>query len=218
MSSPNRISVFIVDNHLLIREALRASIFSAEDMEVVGMATDGSKAIDAISTLQPRIVIMDLTMPKLDGVKAIYYLSKKYAQMRVLVYSPFEEELILRAVQAGAQGYLPKNVQYKELLEAIRIVNEGGAYLPEHIAERLIKDIQSKFIREECENSIAPLNKREKEILDLLGKGYSNEKISKEMCITSPTVRVYLHRISKKMSFRNRAEAVVFAAGLELEI
>ncbi len=214
----SKISVFITDDHPLIRQALKVSIQIEEDMEIVGTAVDGAEAIKMVPTLQPNIVIMDLMMPNVDGLTAIKSLCKICPDVPILALSSLEdEEAIFKAVQAGASGYLTKNVQHDELIDAIRIVTAKRHYLPDKIMKKMMAGMRQNLVDEKLDKSIDSLTKREKEILSLLGKGYSNIKISEVLVIAASTVRVHIHQIMKKMNFENRSETVLFAKHKELE-
>lgn len=213
MKTSQKIKIFIVDDHPLIRQALEMSILTEEDMDVVGTAADGAEAIELIPAIQPNIVIMDLMMPKIDGIEAITVLSKLCPEIHILALSSLEKEkAVFSAVQAGAQGYLTKNAQHEELIEAIRVLKAGKSYLPPEIMGKLMDGMREDMLNTKL---VLSLTKRETEMLTLMGKGYSNAKISKQMMIAESTVRVYLHQIMKKMGFENRREAVVFAVKVE---
>jgi two-component system response regulator NreC len=210
MNTSPKIKIFIVDDHPLMQQALKTSILTEEDMEVVGTAADGAEAIDLIPTLQPQLIIMDLMMPNMDGLTATRSLTQRCPEIPILVLSSLEkEESIFKAVHAGARGYLTKDVQHEELINAIRSVSAGQSYLPAKIMTGLMVGVRQNLATES--NAFASLTKREKEMLALLGEGYSNQRICEIMVISESTVRVYLHQIMKKMNFENRREAIVFA-------
>ena len=214
----SKISIFIVDDHPLMRQALTVSIQTEEDMEIVGMAVDGAEAIEMIPAVQPNVVIMDLMMPNVDGITAILNLSQTYPEARILVLSSLDkEETIFKTVQAGALGYVTKDVQHNELIDAIRVVSMGKSYLPEKIMKKLMGGVRQSLVKEKSVNPIDVLTKREIETLTLMGKGYSNSKIAECMFIAEATVRVHTHQIMKKMNFENRREAAVFASQQELK-
>jgi DNA-binding NarL/FixJ family response regulator len=154
---------------------------------------------------------MDLMMPNMGGAEAITQLSAICPEIPILVLSSLQsEESIFEAVRAGARGYLTKDVQHDELISAIRLVSVGKSYLPPEIVQKLVGGIRSDLIDAPL-HSLTLLTKREKEVLVLLAKGYSNSVISKNMTVQQSTVRVYLHQIMKKMDFENRREMMVFA-------
>ena len=210
----SKISIFIVDDHPLIRQALKVSIQTESDMDVVGVAVNGVEAIEKIPALMPNVVIMDLMMPNMSGQEAITELRRICPALSILVLSSLEnEEAIFKAVRAGARGYLTKDAESETLLEAIRSVSEGKSYLPEGIMEKLMEGVRQNVVKEKLPDSaFDSLTKREKEVLDLLGKGYSNAKIGANMDISASTVRVYLHHIMRKMGFENQHEAVIFSS------
>ncbi len=218
MKTSQKISIFIVDDHPLMRQALKASIQIENDMEVVGMATDGVEALELIPALMPNVVIMDLMMPNMSGQEAIRRLSKHYPEVHILTLSSLDsEKAIFKAVQAGTRGYLTKDVEHDEMMKAIRLVSEGKTYLPKEVTQKLMGGMRQNFVpKTEVDSASNTLTKREKEFLALLGKGHSNAKISENMMISESTVRVYLHQIMKKMGFDNRREAVVFAVKEEI--
>ena len=218
--STSKIKIFIVDDHPLMRQALKASIQTEADMAVVGMATDGVEAIASVPVSMPDIVMMDLMMPNMSGFEAIRVLSKIYPAGAILALSSLEdEESIFEAVQAGVRGYITKDAEHETLLEAIRSMSRGKPYLPFEIMEKLMGGVRQSAVKEKLpDTNFTSLTKREKEMLTLLGKGYSNAKISVDMEISASTVRVYLHQVMKKMGFEDRGEAVRFAVGLAVEI
>ena len=208
----SKIKIFIVDDHPLMRQALKASILTEIDMDVIGAASDGEEAIEMIPILKPDIVIMDLMMPNMDGLEAIKILTEICPDVPILTLSSLErEEVIFEAVQAGAQGYITKDVQHEELIDSIRVVSTKKPYLPEVIIERLMGGVRQKLVNEYPKKDIGLLTKREKEVLKMLGKGYSNAMIGQNMVISASTVRVHIHQIIKKMGFENRNEAVIFS-------
>ena len=208
-SSP--IKIFIVDDHPLMRQALRASIQTEADMDVVGTAADGIEAVELIPPLLPDLVIMDLMMPNMDGFDAMKNLHKDCPKVPILILSSLEkEEHIFEAVQAGARGYITKDVQHDELVNAIQIVSAGKSYLPDKIVEKLMDGVRQSLIEEKPDNLMTYLTKREKEVLLLLGKNYTNTMIAQELVLAASTVRVHIHQIMKKMAFENRHDAVLF--------
>ena len=195
-----------------MRQALRISIQTEEGMDVVGEAADGGEAIGTIPPLLPDIVIMDLVMPNMDGFVAIQKLHKRCPTVPILVLSSLEkEESIFDAVQAGARGYLTKDVQHDELVDAIRVVSGGKFYLPDDIMGKLMDGVRQNLNKEELDNLETRLTRREREILHLLGENYTNAMISQEFVLAASTVRVHIHQIMKKMAFENRHDAVIFA-------
>ena len=211
--SSSKISVFIVDDHPLIRQALEASILAESDMEVVGMAVDGAEAIEAIPILLPNVVIMGLMLPKIGGLAAMELLRESCPSVAILAFSSIDkDETVFKAVQMGARGYVTKDVPDDELIRTIRLLSRGRSCLPSEITEKLIDGVRQNFAKEEMSELGESLTRRERELLVLLGEGYSNYMIGESMEIAEGTVRVHLYRIMQKMSFENRHDAVFFAA------
>ena len=207
--SSSKIKIFIVDDHPLMRQALKTSILTEVDMEVVGTGADGVEAVEKIPLLKPDIAIMDLMMPNMGGFAAIRSLSQSCPEIPVLALSSLErEESIFEAVQAGARGYLTKDVEHDELVSAIRTVSKGKSYLPTYILDKLMGGVRQDLVKDK---PFDRLTKREKEVLALMGEGCSNKEISAKLVITEATVRVHFHQVMRKMGFENRREAVVFA-------
>ena len=215
----SKINIFIVDDHPLMRQALKASILTESDMDVVGMAADGVEAIEKIPALMPNVVIMDLMMPNMSGQEAITELRQICPNLSILVLSSLEnEDVILKTVQAGARGFLTKDAEHDVLLKAIRRVSKGEPYLPAEIMAKLMGGVRENAEKEKLPDAaFGSLTKREKEVMSLLGKGYSNTEVSENLKISVSTVRVHLHHIIQKMGFENRHRAVIFAAHHEVE-
>jgi len=207
------IRIMIVDDHPLMRRALTAIIKRAPDLGVVGSAVNGVQAQEFISELQPDVVLMDLLMPGGDGFDAIVAIQAEYPNVNILVITSVEEqEHILQAIKAGAQGYLTKAADSAEILEAIRTVSKGQTYLPPNITDKLMKSIRS--ISQEAQpgpNLEEILTQRELEIFNLLGQGLTNVEIGQTLHISAGTVNVHIHNIMKKLGYDKRRGLVAFA-------
>ena len=213
MKTSQKIKIFIVDDHPLIRQALQTSILTEEDMEVIGTAANGTEAIEVIPTISPDLVLMDLMMPNMDGFEAIQVISKLCPEMPILALSSLtDEKNIFRAVQIGARGYLTKDVEHGKMVTAIRAVSAGNYFLPSGILEKVMQGLRQSLAKKKNSPGIDSLTKREKEILQLLGEGYSNKKISAILVLAEPTVRVHLRNIMIKINFENRRELVILAS------
>jgi len=204
-----KIGVFIVDDHPLMRNVLEAAVESVSDMCVVGQAENGLDALALIPQVQPDVIIMDLMMPKMNGLQAIEALKKINAQYPVLALSSTtEEEKILRAVKLGARGYLSKSAHWEELIKAIRTIADGEVHLPPKIAGKLLRSMRKS---EEERLHLKSLTKRQTEVLHCLGRGLSNQEITEELHITKATLRVHIHNMMKTLGFENRRELIVYA-------
>jgi len=203
------IRVFIVDDHPLMRSALEMAIEAARDMQAAGEAPTGAEALELIPLIEPDVVLMDLMMPEVTGLAAIRALMSMLPNVRILVLTSLDKERdIIEAVRAGAHGYITKNAQRDELLEAIRTVHSGEAYLPTAIAAKLMDSFRSK--NGEKERSVN-LTDRQKEVLELIGQGYSNAHIAEALCIAEGTVRVHITHMMDILGFEHRRELVVYA-------
>ena len=170
------IRILIVDDHPVVRDGLAAMLSTQADFLVVGEAATGEAAVDEAQRLQPDIILMDLEMPRLDGVEAIRQLRAWHQEVKVIVLTAFDtDERILRAVEAGAEGYLLKGVPRDEIFQAIRVVNGGGALLQPVVASKLLRQVR------EDPDTLTP---REQEVLDLVARGMPNQAIANSLSIS----------------------------------
>ena len=211
MAEPIR--VLIADDHAVVREGLRGFLGLQDGIEVVGEAADGEEALAAAQRLEPDVILMDLVMPKLDGVGAMRRLRQKLPRRRVIVLTSFaEDDRLLPAIQAGAAGYLLKNVQPKELARAVRAAHNGEALLDPSVAARLVEAI-AQPPGEEPREQLTP---REREVLELIGRGLSNKRIALELGVSEKTVKTHVGHLLAKLGVTDRTQAALHAvrAGL----
>jgi DNA-binding NarL/FixJ family response regulator len=199
-----RVRVLIADDHPVVRTGLWGMLDGEQDFEVVGEAQNGEEAMEMTERLNPDVVLMDLRMPDLDGVTATARIRERHPQTRVLVLTTSDSGAdILRAVEAGATGYVLKDAPREELYEAIRLAAQGKPLLAPDVAAHLVERVQ--WPSEEV------LSGREIEILDLVAQGKSNRNIAGELWISEATVKSHLLRIYEKLGATDRASAVAAA-------
>jgi NarL family two-component system response regulator LiaR len=203
------IRVLIVDDHDIVREGQRALISTEPGMEVIGEAKNGIEAIELADTLQPDVILMDLLMPKKDGIEASEEIKKRNPEARILVLTSFaEDKRVFAAIKAGAQGYLMKDSSPQTILKAIYEVHNGETSISPRIAQKLIHELQRKSDSPPTEE---PLTAREMEVLKLIAKGLSNQKIAEELVISEPTARTHVTNILGKLHLANRTQAALYA-------
>jgi NarL family two-component system response regulator LiaR len=203
------IRVLIADDYPLVRDSLRALIETEPGMEVVGEAADGIEAALNARSLQPDVILLDLVMPRQDGIAAIAEIKRENAEARILVLTSFaEDEKVFPAIKAGALGYLLKDSSPQQLLEAIRDVYRGQSSLHPTIARRLINELQRPT---DLPPTKEPLSGREMEILRLVARGLTNQEIAEELVISERTVRTHVSHILEKLHLANRTQAALYA-------
>lgn len=203
------IRVLVADDHSVVREGLRALIESEPGMEVVGEARDGVEAVSKAASMRPDVILMDMQMPRKNGLEAILELAEAGSPSRILVLTSFaEDDMVFPAIKAGATGYLLKDASPSELLMAIRRVHRGESSLHPSIASRLIQELRSP-----PKESPTPdqLTERELEVLRLVAQGLTNQDIGKRLFIGERTVRNHVSAILAKLHLANRTQAALHA-------
>jgi DNA-binding NarL/FixJ family response regulator len=209
------ISVLIADDQALVRAGFSALLESEDDLEVCGTAADGEEAVRLARALAPDIVLMDVRMPRMDGLEATAVITSdaQLADTRVVVLTTFElDEYVFGALRAGASGFLLKDLETVDLLSAIRVVNQGDALLAPRVTRRLIE----AFAHSPERNLAAPpsldeLTPREREVLALVGAGLSNGEIAERFVLSPLTAKTHVSRLLMKLGARDRAQLVVVA-------
>jgi DNA-binding NarL/FixJ family response regulator len=203
------IRVLIADDHAVVREGLRAFLALQDDVEVVGEAADGEEAVQAVVRLEPDVALVDLVMPRVDGLEAIGRIRAERPQTRVIVLTSFvDEDKMLPAVRAGAVGYLLKDVAPQELVSAIRTVHGGGTLLHPTVVEELVREVSRDGGAATAPN---PLTAREREVLALIARGRANKAIAFELGVAEKTVKTHVSNILGKLGLTDRTQAALYA-------
>jgi len=216
---PARLRVLLVDDQQLLREGLR-TLLEMEGITVAGEAADGEAAVRAFEELAPDVVLMDIRMPRMDGVEATRRIRNRAPEARVLVLTTFDEdELVLAAVRAGARGYLLKDVSGADLAAAVRNVAAGGAALAAGVA-RKVMDAFARLAEPAASTAerhlVEPLSGRERAVLALLARGLSNKEIADQLFLAEGTVKNHVSTILAKIDARDRTQAALKARSLGL--
>ncbi|HEY9722465.1 MAG TPA: response regulator transcription factor [Oscillatoriaceae cyanobacterium] len=204
--------LMLADDHPIVLSGLKAVLSEVPDLEIVGEATNGLDAVKLAKQLQPDILLLDIHMPKLDGLAALPAIREQAPETKVIVLTSMEEEeYLFRVIQAGGSGYVLKRAADEELLNAIREVQAGGAFVRPPIARMLAADYMSRVESGEQPDSYEKLTPREKEVLALLARGYTNAQIADEFVLSVRTVETHRAHIMDKLGFSSRAQLVDYA-------
>jgi len=203
------IRVLIADDQTLVRTGFRKILESEPDLEVVGEAKDGIEAVEASMVLRPEVVLMDIRMPRLDGIEATRRLSGK---TRVLILTTFDlDEYVYQALRAGASGFLLKDAPADQLVTAIRVVAAGDSLLAPSITRRVIQEFARRPPARARPPEVEALSPRELDVLRLIARGLSNAEIADQLVVGDATVKTHVSRILQKLALRDRVQAVVLA-------
>ena len=207
------ITILVVDDHAVVREGLRAFLSVQDGFDIVGEASDGDEALERAEQLDPDVILMDLVMPKLDGVSAMRELRERAPRTRVIVLTSFlEDDRLLPALEAGAAGYLLKDSQPAELARAVRAAHAGEAIIDPTVAARLVHALSER----PPAPALDDLTARERDVLALIAQGRSNKRIALELGISEKTVKTHVGHVLAKLDVTDRTQAAVLAvqAGL----
>jgi two-component system, NarL family, response regulator LiaR len=206
------IRVLIADDHAVLREGLRSFLELQEGIEIVGDAADGEEAVALAEQLRPGVVLMDLVMPKLDGVEAMRALRERVPDARVIILTSYiDDDRLLPAIRAGAAGYLLKNAEPQELARAIRTAEAGEALIDPSVAARLVERLATDDRRDDYES----LTPREREVLELIGRGFSNKRIAQELGAAEKTVKNHVSHVLAKLGVADRTQAALYVSRVE---
>ena len=207
-----KIKVLIADDHAVVREGTRRILEQEPDMQVVGEAGDGEEAVNLATNLKPDVAIVDIAMPKLDGIEATKRIKAAWPSINVLILSAYDDDqFIFSLLEAGAAGYLLKSIRSRELIDAIRAVYSGESVLHPSIARKVLNRFVSNSGKPDGQEQSGVLSDREMEVLKLAAKGLSNQDIAEKLCLSIRTVQGHLGHIFNKLQVGSRTEAVVRA-------
>lgn len=208
----DKIKVLIADDHAVVREGTRRILEQEQDMEVVGEAADGEEAVRMATSLKPDVAIVDISMPKLDGIEATKQIKAICPSINVMILSAYDDDqFIFSLLEAGAAGYLLKSVRSRELLDAVRAVYSGESVLHPSIARKVLNRFVSSSGKPVGQEPSGVLSEREMEVLRMAAKGLSNQDIAEKLCLSVRTVQGHLGHIFNKLQVSSRTEAVVRA-------
>jgi DNA-binding NarL/FixJ family response regulator len=209
------IRVLIVDDDALVRAALAMLLAGAEDIAVVGEAKDGSEVMDAVAAAEPDIVLMDIRMPTMDGLAATELLRAQDDAPEVIVLTTFEaDDYVLRALRAGASGFLLKDTPPSDLVRAVRVIAAGDPMLSPAVTRRLIGHVADRAVDDRQRNAreqLSGLSQREREVAIAIGLGKSNAEISRELYMSVATVKAHVSRVLEKLALNNRVQIALLA-------
>ncbi len=197
--------VMIVDDHEVVRLGMRAAFDLEADLTVVGEASNGVEALAKVPVLAPELILMDVRMDKMNGIEACREIKSHYPNVRILMLTSYaDEEAVAASVMAGASGYLLKNVSRAELLRAMRLVAAGQSLLDPNVTKQVMERLQAQVPGSE-------LTEREREVLALVARGYTNKQIAEALYVTEKTARNHVSHILEKLGLARRSEAAAFA-------
>lgn len=208
----NTIRVLLVEDHTLVRKGIRSILKSENDIEVIGEAEDGRKALEIVEQLNPDIVLMDISMSSLNGLQATQRIKKKLPKCKVIILTVHEvEEYIFPVLKAGASGYILKKSAPNELIMAIRAIYKGESFLSPSISKKVIKSYIQKGKVKESSSQFENLTEREREVLQLIAEGETNREIAEKLFISQKTVESHRYHLMEKLDMHTTADLVRYA-------
>jgi NarL family two-component system response regulator LiaR len=208
LAKKDELTVLIADDHPLVREALHRALDDEEDMKVVAEASDGEEAVKLASELKPDVVVMDIVMPKLNGIEATRKIKEIAPDTAILILTAYDdEEYVMGLLDAGAAGYLLKSARGRDLAGAIRAIKSGESVLHPNIIARLLKRATVTAVKENEAQGL--LSERESEVLRLVALGMSNKEVAEELFLSQRTIKAHLTNVFNKLNVASRSEAIV---------
>jgi DNA-binding NarL/FixJ family response regulator len=206
------LKIVLAEDHTILREGLRALLSADPNFEIIGEARDGREAVRCVEKLEPDLLLMDLSMPRMSGMDAIREIKKRFPAIKVIALTVHKtEEYLLTTLQAGADGYVLKDATHEELVMAIKSVMGGKSYLSPGVSEKVI---EGYLVGKESNRSLSTwetLSQREREVLKLIAEGYKNKEIAEDLCISLKTVEKHRANLMKKLDLHNAAALTVYA-------
>lgn len=207
-----RIKVLLVDDHTIVRQGLRCILDTDEEIEVIGEAGDGRTAVDLAERLHPDVVVMDLTLPELNGIEATRRIFKQDKDAKVLILTMHTDRMFVRqSLKAGARGYLVKDAEDTDLVRAVKVVGRGGSFFNAEVSRMLLNDYLGEQGSSDGDDDLTRLTGREREILQLIAEGRTNGEIAGSLTLSLNTVETHRKQIMRKLDLHKTAELVRFA-------
>lgn len=212
-----KIKIILADDHKIFRKGIRALLSEMADIEIVAEAEDGTQALEMVGKYSPQIVIMDIGMPKMDGIEATRQIKARYPEIKVLVLSMYAKKAYIdQILKAGANGYVLKDSDEENLIAAINTVINGGYYLDSPVADQLLSEYFKGRSKRQLKEQSDPLSDREKEVLRLLSEGHSNQEVANILFISRKTVENHRARIVQKTGAQGQVGLTKYAARIGL--
>jgi len=207
-----KIKIILADDHRIFRDGIKSLLSDNDFINIIGEASSGNELLDMLKTHKPDVVIVDITMPGLSGIEVSKQISSLYPEIKIMILSMHtDEDFVINSIKAGAHGYLPKDTSKEELLEAIKIIYDGGEYYGKLVSDNFLKNYIKKFKTGQNLKENEDLTQREIEILKLAASGSSNKEIADKLFISTKTVDAHKNHIMQKLKLKNTAEMVLYA-------
>jgi DNA-binding NarL/FixJ family response regulator len=208
----SKAKVLLVEDHIVVRQGIKALLSDESDLEIVGEAGNGREALPLVASLQPDVVLMDISMPGLNGIEATWQIRQRHPEVKIVILSMHaNEEYVFQVLRAGASGYVLKQSDSSEVLTAIRAALSGGSFLSPPISRAVINDYVHRAEVRGQNSDLDLLTSREREVLQLLAEGLSNREISEQLNISVKTVETHRANIMSKLSLDNKTDLVKYA-------